>query len=131
MGMLTGIGGGMLRDLLAGRVPVVFRGELYATPALLGAALALHIALISLQVTTQTGATVFQAVVFGGVDGDEVAVAYVADRVIHAREVLERCRQTLPAYMCPAKIVQLDELPRNANGKVDRKAARAYLEQMA
>jgi uncharacterized membrane protein YeiH len=40
MGMLTGIGGGMLRDLLAGRVPVVFRGELYATPALAGAAIA-------------------------------------------------------------------------------------------
>lgn len=40
MGMLTGIGGGMLRDLLAGRVPVVLRGELYATPALVGAALA-------------------------------------------------------------------------------------------
>ena len=40
MGMLTGIGGGMLRDLLAGRVPVVFRGELYATPALVGAGLA-------------------------------------------------------------------------------------------
>ena len=33
MGMVTGIGGGMLRDLLAGRVPAVFRGELYATPA--------------------------------------------------------------------------------------------------
>jgi uncharacterized membrane protein YeiH len=40
MGMLTGIGGGMLRDLLAGRVPVVLRGELYATPALVGAAIA-------------------------------------------------------------------------------------------
>jgi uncharacterized membrane protein YeiH len=39
MGMVTGIGGGMLRDLLAGRVPLVFRGELYATPALAGAAL--------------------------------------------------------------------------------------------
>ncbi|MFS3129606.1 trimeric intracellular cation channel family protein [Nocardioides sp. Bht2] len=39
MGMATGIGGGMLRDLLAGRVPVVFREELYATPALAGAAL--------------------------------------------------------------------------------------------
>ncbi len=38
MGMVTGIGGGMLRDLLAGRVPVIFRGELYATPALAGAA---------------------------------------------------------------------------------------------
>ena len=40
MGMVTGIGGGMLRDVLSGRVPVVFRGELYATPALAGAALA-------------------------------------------------------------------------------------------
>jgi uncharacterized membrane protein YeiH len=38
MGMVTGIGGGMVRDLLAGRVPVVFSSELYATPALAGAA---------------------------------------------------------------------------------------------
>ncbi|NHC24679.1 trimeric intracellular cation channel family protein [Nocardioides sp. IC4_145] len=37
LGMTTAIGGGILRDLLAGRVPVVFRGELYATPALAGA----------------------------------------------------------------------------------------------
>ena len=40
MGMVTGIGGGMARDVLAGRVPAVFRGELYATPALAGAAIA-------------------------------------------------------------------------------------------
>ncbi|WP_277501411.1 MULTISPECIES: trimeric intracellular cation channel family protein [unclassified Nocardioides] len=40
LGMVTGIGGGMVRDLLAGQVPVVFRGELYATPALAGAAVA-------------------------------------------------------------------------------------------
>ncbi|HEY1133722.1 MAG TPA: trimeric intracellular cation channel family protein [Nocardioides sp.] len=40
LGMVTGIGGGMLRDVLAGRVPVVFRGELYATPALAGAGVA-------------------------------------------------------------------------------------------
>ena len=38
MGMVTGIGGGMIRDLLAGRVPIVFSSELYATPALAGAA---------------------------------------------------------------------------------------------
>ena len=37
MGMVTGIGGGMVRDVLAGRVPVVFSGSLYATPALAGA----------------------------------------------------------------------------------------------
>ncbi|WP_244927684.1 trimeric intracellular cation channel family protein [Nocardioides sp. W7] len=40
MGMVTGIGGGMLRDVLAGRVPVIFRGELYAIPALAGALVA-------------------------------------------------------------------------------------------
>ncbi|KQT89655.1 hypothetical protein ASG49_15500 [Marmoricola sp. Leaf446] len=37
MGMVTGIGGGIARDLLASRTPAVFSSELYATPALLGA----------------------------------------------------------------------------------------------
>ncbi len=41
MGMVTAIGGGILRDLLVGRVPMVFSGELYATPALAGAAIAI------------------------------------------------------------------------------------------
>ncbi len=40
LGMVTGIGGGVLRDVLAGRVPVIFEGALYATPALAGAAVA-------------------------------------------------------------------------------------------
>ncbi len=40
LGMVTGIGGGMIRDVLAGRVPVVLRDELYATPALFGAGIA-------------------------------------------------------------------------------------------
>ena len=38
MGLVTAIGGGIARDVLAGRVPEVFRGELYASPALAGAA---------------------------------------------------------------------------------------------
>jgi uncharacterized membrane protein YeiH len=37
LGMVTAIGGGIIRDVLAGRPPEVFRGELYATPALAGA----------------------------------------------------------------------------------------------
>jgi uncharacterized membrane protein YeiH len=37
LGCLTGIGGGLLRDLLAREVPVVLQRELYAVPALLGA----------------------------------------------------------------------------------------------
>lgn len=40
LGMVTAIGGGILRDVLAGRVPVIFREELYATPAFAGALLA-------------------------------------------------------------------------------------------
>ena len=39
LGMLTGIGGGMLRDLLVREVPVVLRADLYALAALSGAAI--------------------------------------------------------------------------------------------
>jgi uncharacterized membrane protein YeiH len=37
LGMLTGIGGGMLRDVLLAQVPTVLRSELYAVAALAGA----------------------------------------------------------------------------------------------
>jgi uncharacterized membrane protein YeiH len=37
LGMLTGIGGGMLRDVLVAQVPTVLRSELYAVAALVGA----------------------------------------------------------------------------------------------
>lgn len=40
LGMVTAIGGGMMRDLLANRPPAVFTTQLYATPALAGAAVA-------------------------------------------------------------------------------------------
>ena len=36
--MLTGIGGGMVRDMLAAQVPAVLRGDVYAVAALAGAA---------------------------------------------------------------------------------------------
>jgi uncharacterized membrane protein YeiH len=37
LGVVTGVGGGTLRDVLIGRVPVVLRRELYAIPALAAA----------------------------------------------------------------------------------------------
>ncbi|HEX7746993.1 MAG TPA: TRIC cation channel family protein [Micromonosporaceae bacterium] len=37
IGMLTGIGGGLARDLLTGEIPVVLRREIYAVAALAGA----------------------------------------------------------------------------------------------
>jgi uncharacterized membrane protein YeiH len=39
VGGITAIGGGMIRDVLAGQVPEVLRREMYALPAILGSAL--------------------------------------------------------------------------------------------
>lgn len=39
MGITTGIAGGMIRDILTGRMPLLLGREFYATPALLGASL--------------------------------------------------------------------------------------------
>src|SRR6201987_5258199 len=38
LGMLTGIGGGMTRDVLLAEIPIVLRADLYAVAALAGAA---------------------------------------------------------------------------------------------
>jgi uncharacterized membrane protein YeiH len=38
LGAVTGIGGGILRDVLLAQVPIVLRQELYAVPAMVGAA---------------------------------------------------------------------------------------------
>lgn len=37
MGVLTGVAGGIIRDVLSSKVPLIFRSELYATASLLGA----------------------------------------------------------------------------------------------
>ena len=41
LGMISGIGGGMVRDILTAQIPVVLRAEIYASAALLGAAVTL------------------------------------------------------------------------------------------
>ena len=37
LGAITAVGGGTIRDMMMGRIPVVLRSELYAIPALVGA----------------------------------------------------------------------------------------------
>ena len=58
LGMLSGIGGGMVRDVLLARVPVVLRSDLYAIAALAGAAVVSIGSLFGLApaVTALTGA---------------------------------------------------------------------------
>jgi len=54
LGMLTGIGGGMLRDVLVSEVPTVLREDLYAVAALAGAAVVVAGHLLHLPPTATT-----------------------------------------------------------------------------
>lgn len=54
LGMLTGIGGGMVRDILAAEVPSVLRGDVYAVAALAGAAVVVAGRLLHLPGTAVT-----------------------------------------------------------------------------
>ncbi|MBZ4195590.1 TRIC cation channel family protein [Mycoplasma sp. U97] len=36
VGVITGVGGGMLRDIFAGRIPIIFQSDVYATASLTG-----------------------------------------------------------------------------------------------
>jgi uncharacterized membrane protein YeiH len=64
LGCITGIGGGIARDVLVGEVPRVLRRELYAVPAVLGAGVVC--AGDGLGAQGATTAAVAAAVVFGG-----------------------------------------------------------------
>jgi uncharacterized membrane protein YeiH len=59
LGMLTGIGGGMLRDVLVSEIPTVLREDLYAVAALAGAAVVVagHLFHLSANAATIVGAT--------------------------------------------------------------------------
>jgi D-alanine--poly(phosphoribitol) ligase subunit 1 len=57
-----------------------------------------------------------------GADGDELHSAFTAERMVPLDEVRSHCSARLPAYMRPVGLVQVHDLPQNANGKIDRKA---------
>ena len=54
LGMLTGVGGGMVRDVLVANVPTVLRADLYAIAALAGAAVVVIANLMQLPPTAAT-----------------------------------------------------------------------------
>ncbi len=56
-------------------------------------------------------------------DGSRSLCAYmVSERELTAGDIREHLLKVLPDYMVPSYFVQLDQLPLNANGKLDRKA---------
>lgn len=64
LGMLTGIGGGMVRDVLANEIPTVLREDLYAIAALAGAGVVIvaHAFHVSPEAATITGAALCFAI---------------------------------------------------------------------
>lgn len=68
------------------------------------------------------------AVAIGVIAGDDESIVVFGkrnDSTPDEAALIDRLKQTLPAYMVPRRIVLLDELPLNANGKFDRTALKA------
>ncbi len=67
LGVITCVGGGIIRDVLAGRTPVVFGGnELYATVSIVGAIIAYTLTRAGLP-TTAMGMSIISCLLFGWV----------------------------------------------------------------
>lgn len=57
-----------------------------------------------------------------GADGKAVAAYFVSDEKIDPEEIAQFIRERKPPYMVPSSIMQLDVIPLNQNGKVNKKA---------
>jgi len=66
-------------------------------------------------------------VVLSGPDGPEIGAAFAAQEPVSAERIRAHCLAKLPGYMQPVHIHQVEALPTNANGKVDRRATLALL----
>jgi amino acid adenylation domain-containing protein len=57
------------------------------------------------------------------VQGDKILVAYFKSTAsINVDELRKFCRRTLPAYMIPAKFIEVEQFPLTNNGKIDNRA---------
>jgi acyl-CoA ligase (AMP-forming) (exosortase A-associated) len=72
-----------------------------------------------------------EAVAFGvrhSTLGQAIVVLAVPQGVANDQALLDACRKHLPAYMVPLHLAWRDSLPRNPNGKYDRKQLAAELD---
>lgn len=70
----------------------------------------------------QDGVTEAVVVALGDTDGDVTLTAAVTGSVANPATLAVPLRRQLADYMVPGRIVLLDSIPRNRNGKVDRRA---------
>ena len=57
-----------------------------------------------------------------GADGKAVAAYYVSDKDIEPKDIAAFIRDRKPPYMVPASLMQIERIPLNQNGKVNKKA---------
>ena len=62
MGVMTGVAGGVIRDVLCNEIPLIFRQEIYASACILGALVL--IGLLQLDFSTEVASIVAMSVVF-------------------------------------------------------------------
>jgi non-ribosomal peptide synthetase component F len=58
-------------------------------------------------------------------------VSFIGAARVDEAGVVNALRSRLPAYMLPSRVIALENMPINANGKVDRRALRGWLEAHA
>jgi amino acid adenylation domain-containing protein len=64
-------------------------------------------------------------------EGTAICCAYSAGDPIEPRELRKALQVSLPTYMLPSRWMALDELPKNVNGKIDRRALRERFSSQA
>jgi len=56
-----------------------------------------------------------------------IVLFVVSEQQVARTEIQERLSKLLPVYMVPEKVIQLEEMPLNANGKIDRNRLKEML----
>jgi acyl-coenzyme A synthetase/AMP-(fatty) acid ligase len=55
------------------------------------------------------------------------AVVVNGDQPLTEQQIMDYCHERLAGYKCPRRVVFVDELPRNATGKIMRRGVRDLL----
>lgn len=69
------------------------------------------------------------SIIWNGADNCRPAeiIGFVVGSDLSPGAIRKACRQSMPSYMVPRKVITLDEMPTNSSGKIDRSALRTRL----